>query len=172
MLALLGITTLFVVLFAVALLARRPSPDWPAAVRHPLGVLWASSACLLGSSCALERAARMARDGRVPRARTVGWLAASLALGTAFVASQTAAWLVAWRGGFEPSSSGHAAVFFALTGVHALHVLGGLAFLGARLVRCVRTAGSLPAASLRLGALYWHFMGALWLVLVAFLVLV
>ncbi|HEX6885803.1 MAG TPA: cytochrome c oxidase subunit 3 [Planctomycetota bacterium] len=171
-LALLGISTLFAVLIAVALLLRRPAPDWRGGARPPLGALWASSACLLLSSLAAERAARRARAGSGARRAVARGLATSLALGLAFVAAQVALWLAWRRAGHVPAASGYAAVFFSLTGLHALHVLGGLAFLGALWARWRRPSADPPAGSVRLGALYWHFMGVLWLVLVALFVLV
>jgi heme/copper-type cytochrome/quinol oxidase subunit 3 len=79
--------------------------------------------------------------------------------------------VLAWRAGVVPATSGYAAVFFAITGLHALHVLCGLGILGVlalRLGRGARSAAS-AARSVRLGALYWHFMGLLWLVLFALL---
>lgn len=171
-LALLGISTLFAVLIAVALLLRRPAADWPARGTPPLGALWASSACLLASSLAAEHAARSARGGPSARRTVVRGLAASLLLGAAFVAAQVALWLAWRRAGYVPASSGYAAVFFSLTGLHALHVLGGLVFLAALGLRWARAEAVPSAGSVRLGALYWHFMGLLWLVLVALFVLV
>jgi cytochrome c oxidase subunit 3 len=171
-LALLGITTLFATLIAVALLLRRSAPDWRAQASPALGALWASSACLLASGLAVELAARQARAASPARRAVLGWLGASLVLGAAFVAAQTTLWLAWWRGGFGPSAGGYAAVFFALTGLHALHVLGGLAYLAALLARWAPAGATPPAASVSHGALYWHFMGALWLVLFALLVVV
>lgn len=156
-LALAGISTLFVVLIAVWLFLRRPAPDWRAAdAPGALDALWISTACLIGSSVAVELAAR--RSGR----RTLRWLVVSLVLGLSFLAAQIWLWSGLWRAGLVPSASGYAAVFFALTGLHALHALGGLGFLG---VLAVWMRRAREAPSVRLGAVYWHFMGALWLVL-------
>jgi heme/copper-type cytochrome/quinol oxidase subunit 3 len=163
-LALGGITTLFLVLIAVWLFLRRPAPDWRAALgTGALEALWISTACLATSSATVELAARRARRGR--RGATRRWMLASLLLGAAFLAAQVHLWLALWRAGLVPGASGYAAVFFALTGLHALHVLGGLAFLGAMAVRL--PAGEEPVGGLgvRLGAVYWHFMGGLWLLL-------
>ncbi len=163
-LALAGITTLFVVLIAVWLLLRRPATDWRAAdAAGALNALWLSTACLLASSAAVELAARRARSGVDGRRAALRWLTASLVLGLAFLAAQAFLWIGLWSAGLVPSASGYAAVFFALTGLHALHVLGGLGFLGALAMRLRRRAAWIP--SVRLGAVYWHFMGALWLVL-------
>jgi cytochrome c oxidase subunit 3 len=167
-LALAGITTLFVVLIAVWLFLRRPATDWRGAeAAGALDALWLSTVCLAASSAAVELAARRARDGAPARRATLRWLATSLALGLAFLAAQVWLWIGLWHAGLVPSASGYAAVFFTLTGLHALHVLGGLGFLGALAVWLRRRARELP--SVRLGALYWHFMGALWLVLFSLL---
>ena len=163
-LALAGITTLFVVLIAVWLFLRRPAPDWRAAdATGALNALWLSTACLLASSAAVELAARRSRAGPLARQQTLRWLVASVALGLTFLAAQAWLWTGLWRAGLVPSASGYAAVFFALTGLHALHVLGGLGFLGALAVLLRRQP--MRIMSVRLGAVYWHFMGALWLVL-------
>ena len=164
-LALTGITTLFFVLIAVWLFLRRPAPDW-----HPASApraLWLSTLFLAASSLAVERAARAAR--REEQRTTRRWLGASLALGLAFLAAQALLWTSLWRAGFVPAAGGYAAVFFALTGLHALHVLGGLVFL-AFLAHGLRRARRVP--SVRLGAIYWHYMGAIWLVLFTLLVFV
>jgi cytochrome c oxidase subunit 3 len=87
-------------------------------------------------------------------------------LGLAFLVAQAQLWATLWRAGFVPATSGYAAVFFALTGLHALHVLGGLAFLGF----LVRGLGhDVHAPGVRLGAVYWHYMGVIWVVLFALL---
>ncbi len=160
-LAMAGITTLFLVLIAVWFFLRRPAPDWRAS-ESPPAALWLSTACLMASSVAVELAARRARASRPRAARR--WLGLSLVLGLAFLAAQAALWTSLWRAGLVPAASGYAAVFFALTGLHALHALGGLGFLGFLALGHARTP-----ASLRLGAIYWHFMGAIWLVLFALL---
>jgi len=161
-LALAGITTLFVVLIAVWLFLRRPAPDWRAAdATGALNALWLSTACLLASSVAVELAARHA--GARARQQALRWLVASVVLGLSFLAAQAWLWTGLWHAGLVPSASGYAAVFFALTGLHALHVLGGLGFLGALAVFLRRQP--VRVSSVRLGAVYWHFMGGLWVVL-------
>lgn len=162
-LALTGITTLFLVLIAVWLFLQRPAPDWRAAgAAGATDGLWFSTTCLLASSLAIEVAARRARRGEERRS-TLRWLAGSVALGFAFLLAQAQLWAALWRAGLVPANSGYAAVFFALTGLHALHVLGGLGFLGVLIRSLWRDPRRAP--SVRLGAIYWHFMGAIWLVL-------
>lgn len=161
-LALAGITILFVVLIAAWLFLRRPAPDWRAAdATGALNALWLSTACLLASSVAVELAAR--RAGLRKRQQALRWLVASLVLGLSFLAAQAWVWTGLLHAGLVPSASGRAGVFFVLTGLHALHVLGGLGFLGTLAVFLRRQP--VRVSSVRLGAVYWHYMGALWVVL-------
>lgn len=165
-LALGGITTLFLVVVAVWWLLRRDALAWNGAgAPGATGSMWLSTLLLLASGLAVELAART--EGSRPRATRL-WLDASLVLGVLFLLAQTRLWLELWRAGFVPARSTQAAGFFALTGLHALHVLGGLLFLAALTLRR-RRAPARPT-SVRLGAIYWHYMGALWLVLFTLLV--
>jgi cytochrome c oxidase subunit 3 len=159
------VATLFLVLLAVWLLLRRGEQDWPPpGPFSPPRALWISTLLLLSSSAALERAARVAVAGQPPEPRAAWrWLGASSALGWAFLGAQAALWRALWKSGLVPASSGYAAVFFALTGLHALHVLGGLGFQGFLLRENWRRRQG--GAALRPCATYWHFMGALWLLL-------
>jgi len=173
-LAMAGITTLFLVLIAVWLLLRRPAPDWPLSAPAPaVHFLWISTSLLLASSAAVERAARMARALVSPRVEVRRWLALGVALGIAFVCAQVLLWRTLWSSGNVPASSGYAAVFFAFTGLHALHVVGGLLFLGATAHALGKPNGEvIQRGRVRLGALYWHFMGGIWLVLFVLLYVV
>jgi cytochrome c oxidase subunit 3 len=158
-LVVIGVTTLFLVLVAVALLLRRPAPDWrAAAVELPLVRLGLGTLALVASSASFERAAR--RPGRARRELVLGLLA-----GAGFLGLQGWLWLALVAAGQAPAAGGYLAVLYVLTGLHALHVLGGLGFL-ARLA-CLAQP---PASTLRLAALYWHFMGFLWVVVLALLV--
>jgi len=159
-LVVLGVTTLFLVLVAVALLLRRPAPDWhAAAVELPLAQLAASTLMLLAASGALEHAARRPRRARFA-------LAWGLAAGLAFLGLQSGLWLALFARGAVPAAGGYLAVLYLLTGLHALHVLGGLGY-SLRLL----WQPSPAQAALRLAALYWHFMGLIWVVVLALLLL-
>lgn len=167
-LTLVGITTLFVVVIVAWWILRRGTlaaeRTWPPALLEPLAL---STILLLGSGVAVEFAARRERLGASGRRASRRWLTTALGCGAAFLLAQLQLWLGLSRAGFVPASSGLAAGFFALTGLHALHVLGGLGFLGSLAVRLRRARDRVP--SVRLGAVYWHFMGGLWLVLLGIL---
>jgi heme/copper-type cytochrome/quinol oxidase subunit 3 len=82
---------------------------------------------------------------------------------------------IEWRGeiaaGLIPSVNTFLAMYFTLTGIHALHVVGGLvanvwAIAGARRVGDAMTLGRLRAL-----ALYWTFVDVVWLVIFVLLYL-
>ena len=69
------------------------------------------------------------------------------------------------RRGLVPSVNTFLATYFTLTGLHALHVIGGLAanfwaLTGVRRVGMAMTAGRLRALSL-----YWAFVDIVWMII-------
>ncbi len=96
------------------------------------------------------------------------WLFAAAALASLFLLTQTANWF-AMRPPSDKNSL-YIATFFLLTGVHALHVLGGFVPLGFVLYHAMRRHYSSSShEGLSLCAQYWHFLGGVWLVLVSML---
>jgi cytochrome c oxidase subunit 3 len=55
----------------------------------------------------------------------------------------------------------HSSFFFLLTGLHGLHLLGGLVWFLVVLVRVRRMDYTPGEDGLRLFATYWHFLAAL-----------
>ncbi|MBI4467820.1 MAG: cytochrome c oxidase subunit 3 [Acidobacteria bacterium] len=148
--------------FTSAYLVREAGSDWRPIPVPP--VLWLNSGLLLLSSFAIEMA--RARQRRMEAGRYNGWLAGTTLLGTAFLAGQLLAWRqLAAEGLYLPSNS-HSAFFYVLTGVHGLHLLGGIGALLYALI-AIRRPAPPPAAiqHLKLCATYWHFVGGLWLYL-------
>jgi cytochrome c oxidase subunit III len=141
-------------LFASVLLAyaivRAEAPHWPPAggASFPRGAAALNTIALLAASGALHRARRGAADA----ARL--WVRAAFGFGAAFLIAQVALWrhLVAIQLGPRAGVLGE--VFFALSALHALHVLGGLVALAAG-----------GAKRLRLLTIYWDFVLAVWAVI-------
>jgi len=135
--------------FAAAYLERSSARGWTT-VRLP-GLLWLNTALLLASSVSVELARRHAGGG---------WLKATFGLGVLFLAGQVGAWLVLRSQGVFLPTNPYAAFFYVLSGLHALHVVGGLIALA--------VAGARPRL-LPLCAGYWHFMGLVWIYILAVL---
>ena len=168
---LLSISTLFIAFLGAYLFLRRAADVWPppGSPVAPDG-LWISTAVLAVSSLVLGYAPRERRRGHAAAARR--WLVLTIALGAFFLGVQ--AWL--WRGlfdrGLTTDSNAYGALFYSLTGLHALHVIGGLVFLGCAAIAAAAAARSPRKRTLiEFAAIYWHFIGVLWLVLFAVLYL-
>ncbi|MBI3932342.1 MAG: cytochrome c oxidase subunit 3 [Acidobacteria bacterium] len=159
--AFLGTVTMLFVGMTSAYMVRRASADWrPLA---PPAILWLNTGALLASSAALEVARRRFRGWDLPAART--WVAVTGLLGALFVAGQYGAWRALAAQGIFLASNPHSSFFYVLTGLHGLHLLGGLAWFAAvasRLRRMTLTPGE---DGLRLFAVYWHFLAGLWVYL-------
>lgn len=131
--------------------------------------MWISTVLIAASSLAFERARYLLRRAWLARYRRA--LLATFVAGGLFILCQIYSWerLVEQGVGFEANARGSA--FYILTGVHALHLLGGM--LGVMHVRRKslgvndRSEQSLRAQRRRnsAAALYWHSMGLLWFVL-------
>jgi cytochrome c oxidase subunit 3 len=136
-------------LFAYAVV-RLQAPSWPppGTPPFPRGGAAVHGLLLVATSVALRAAARRR-----------GWAAGALALGTGFLVAQLALWrqLVAARLG--PGAGAFGDVFFALSALHAAHVLGGLVALGASVLP------EAPRRRLQLSTIYWDFLLAVWLVI-------
>jgi len=162
-----AITMMFAA-FTSALVVRQGSgPDWQH-IAIPR-VLFLNTLLLVASSVSLEvfrrkfSAHRMGPEAEMrlnPR-----WLYASLVMGMLFVAGQYAAWLQLRREGVYVASNPSSSFFYVLTAAHAVHVIGGLGGL-LYLIYLLRSQ-VLRRTTLDVAATYWHFMGALWVYLLA-----
>lgn len=129
------------------------SPAFSAPARN-LNVTAAAvfTACLLASSFTMWRVAETG-------ARS--WLGVTLVLGAVFLYGQASEYVHLLHQNVTMATSQFGTTFFALTGLHALHVLAGLILLGGFLT--VQSARS--GAALQSIALYWYFVDAVWLVI-------
>lgn len=96
--------------------------------------------------------------------RLANMLLATTLLGIFFVGLQVMVWTELWNVGLTTRSGAYGSVFYGLTVIHAAHVLVGL-FALARLTYRAFIGAYTPATYLapRLWAMYWHFVGVVWL---------
>jgi cytochrome c oxidase subunit 3 len=137
--------------------------DWsPLAVPR---LLWLNTALLILSSAGMQWARAAARRGQADRVK-VG-LAAGGVLAWAFLAGQLLAWRQLSASGYFMASSPAIAFFYLLTGVHGLHLLGGLLVWGKTVVRMAHAGVELIdlRLSVELCTVYWHYLLLVWLVL-------
>jgi len=159
--AFLGTISMLFIGFTSAYLIRRTSADWRPL--SPPWILWLNTAALVASSFTLQAARRRLRDwdlrGLPP------WVAATGVLGVLFLAGQIMAWRRLAAQGIFLASNPHNSFFYVLTGLHGLHLLGGLVWFAAVLVQVRRMAYTPGEDGLRLFATYWHFLAGLWIYL-------
>ena len=172
-LALVSITMLFLVLTSAYIFNH--------ANRHPIvmpKVFWLSTFLIIASSLTMELARRSLkrRDERGYKLR----LAITIALGLGFLMAQLAAWHQLVERGFYINSNFykgdtytrnfHSTYAYLFTGLHGVHLLGGLVAL---CYLALRAQGNWTMVRRRVSfdvtALYWHFLAGLWLYLLAFL---
>ena len=162
----LAVATVLFTLFLVVYVERLTFPDW-----RPLsepGVLWLNTLLLVIGSAGFHWAWVNADRGNLEGIRT-GLLAGGLA-SFAFLAGQLWAWRLLVDLGFYDMGNPAVGFFYLLTGVHGVHLLGGL-------VAWFRTSAKVKAGadlaqlrmSVELCAIYWHFLLVVWLVLFALL---
>jgi heme/copper-type cytochrome/quinol oxidase subunit 3 len=149
---------LFGALFSAYAMLRVAAPVWPSGaevLNVPLGTL--NTVVLLGATLLVW----LARSGSAPDAR---WpFLASAALALLFVAVKTWEYRGELAGGSLPSKNTFLALYFTLTGLHALHVLGGaLANLWVA-VSAARVGRAMTLGRARALSLYWLFVNMVWL---------
>lgn len=149
--------TAVVMLFAglsSAYVVLRGLPTWQNILVPRLA--WLNTIVLILSSFSLE-AARSAVTKRQVRP-IKRWVGISGVLGLGFLFGQIAVWSELVAAGVYLQSTLHSSFFYVLSAIHGLHVIGGL--IGMALVYFKTSEERFKAC-----ALYWHFMGAIWLYL-------
>ena len=133
-------------------------------------LLWLNTGLLILSSGALQWAQAAARRGKMDGVR--GGLLAGGVFALAFLAGQLVAWRQLDAEGYYLTANPAAAFFYLITGVHGLHLLGGLVALGRTMDKAWRdvAVGELRL-SVELCTIYWHFLLLVWLVFFGLLLL-
>ena len=141
--------------------------DWsPLAVPR---VLWVNTATLILSSAAMQWAREAVGRGQAERLRIA--LIAGGALAWVFLGGQLFAWSQLRASGHFVASNPAIGFFYLLTGVHGLHLLGGLVVWVKTVVRMAQPGIELVdlRLSVELCTVYWHYLLLVWLVLFAVL---
>jgi cytochrome c oxidase subunit 3 len=157
--------------------------DWRPVLLPP--ILYVNTALLLLSSLTMERARlNIFREidvleewlglGRPALRNTLPWVAATLLLGSLFLAGQVVAWrqLTLQGFAFDRWSTPASYFFYVITGLHAAHLILGVAGL----LVCLCALGWFKRVEFRQVAVdatawFWHTMSLAWLVLLGVLAL-
>ena len=155
-----AIFTIFVVayLFYLGKSLTGPTPG------QVLEIPWLNSICLLSSSFTIWRSEHAIASGRI-RQFTAWWLA-TIVLGAFFLVGTATEWRkLIYHDGLTVHTNLFGTTFYSLVGLHATHVVVGLVMLS--LVLAIALAGKIQAEHakrIKVLALYWHFVDAVWVV--------
>lgn len=158
---------LFGALFASYIMLRVGATSWPAGETY-LSVPWAflNTLVLITSSVTMVMAWASLMRNSFPRFRL--YMGLTIFFGLCFMVIKYIEYSAKFEHGYYPSENTFLAIYFTLTGLHGLHVLGGMAVNayfwgpGARLWKSnprwftnrVEHAG-----------LFWHFVDLVWIFL-------
>lgn len=179
--------------FSVAYLLRRgyltfdPSSSGYGRTWLPVRLPWATlifnTSVLIASSVTMEFARRhITREAALAPVRTIPgvslgderhfpWLAITTVLGLTFLGAQMFLWTQLASAGFHLYSGGPSSSFvYFLTGMHALHLAGGiLALLFANVSAWIHRPVEGRRIVVDITSWYWHFMAGLWVYIIGLL---
>lgn len=146
------------------ILFRLAHPEW-AEHAHHLNVLIGSinTLVLLTSSYTMVRA--YAAVGRKDRKAMCGNLLTSALLGFVFLVIKSVEYSGKFSAGLTPNSGVFWAFYFAMTGLHALHVLAGAIAIFILFYYSSRDRIWPIANRIEFVGLYWHFVDVVWIFL-------
>jgi cytochrome c oxidase subunit 3 len=155
--------------------------DW-LPVDLPWALLLMNTVVLLASSVTMEfarrdvaRQAALAPVKSIPGVslgdeKTFPWLGLTLVMGIGFLAGQYTAWRALEDRGFYLATSASSSFVYLLTGMHAIHLAGGVIALGyAGLTALLHRPVEARRIVVDIAAWYWHFMALLWIYIFALL---
>jgi cytochrome c oxidase subunit 3 len=154
--------------------------DW-IPVRLP-ALLLVNTCVLLVSSLTMVLARRqvageaaLARAVSIPEVaaghgQTISWLGLTVVLGLTFLTMQWMAWRELAASGFYVATSPSSSFVYLLTGMHGVHLLGGVVALGfAGAASLLRRPVTSRLVILDVTGWYWHFMALLWIYILCLL---
>ena len=155
-----GLTSAFIV--------RRAAGNWLEFSIPP--VFYVSTLVIVVSSLTLHAAYRAFK--REAEGAYRGLIVLSFLLGIAFLVLQYVGWQTLAAEGIPLRINPSGDFVYAISWLHAFHVIGGLAALAVSVVLAyARQLRRTPARQLRLELIliYWHFVDVLWVYLIVFL---
>jgi cytochrome c oxidase subunit III len=156
--------------FTSAYLVRQAAGNWqeyqvPEIFFISTIVLLASSACIHYAYSAFGKGKKM---------RYQGALTMTFVLGIGFIILQYYGWNALYDIGVPLDGNPSGSFFYVISGIHALHILGGIAALGVALFHAFTLPFEVTAKRKHRFSLvtqYWHFVDVLWLYLFVFILL-
>jgi heme/copper-type cytochrome/quinol oxidase subunit 3 len=158
---------LFGALFSSYILLRTAAPEWPHAwqiLNIPLATL--NTVILIGSSVTMVMSWASLELKSFSRFRL--YMGATFLLGLAFLLVKSFEYGSKFEHHLFPSTSNFFAVYFTLTGLHGLHVIGGMivnAYLWGPGSKMWKSDPRRFTNRVEIAGLYWHFVDLVWIFL-------
>ena len=162
---------LFGGLFSAYFMLRAGAPAAWLPLREHLATVVQGTVAIVAAGAALVVAARLSAAGST---RVRAALSASAGFAMVFGGFKFADYASLLAHHLGPAASTQMATYFLLTGVHLLHVVGGLIAIAWVAVRTSAAPADRPAAANRLRALalYWGFVDVVWVIIFVLLYVV
>jgi len=158
---------LFGALFSSYILLRVGSDDWPVGselLNIPLATL--NTFLLIISSVTVVLGWASLRLGEIGRAKMFLWVTVALAFG--FLIVKSFEYGAKFSHHISPATNNFYATYFTMTGLHGLHVVGGIAVFLYLLTSGSKLLDENPehyANRIECAGLYWHFVDLVWIFL-------
>jgi cytochrome c oxidase subunit 3 len=173
-------------LFVAYLVYRSASPEGFQEASHHLNVTWGAvnTIVLIVSSLTMAMAVRAAQTS-APAMTQVGWLAATMVLGAAFLGVKVVEYTdkfthhlvpgpnFQWTGKHPAAAEQFYSLYFCMTGLHALHMIVGLGIMAViSYMAWKRQFDGSYFTPVEVSGLYWHFVDIVWIFLFPLLYLI
>lgn len=158
---------LFGALFSSYILLRVAAPSWPVGadiLNVPLATL--NTMVLISSSVTMVMSWAALRMNKFGQFRV--WLGLTLLAGCGFMVIKSIEYGAKFSHHLYPSENTFMAIYFVLTGLHGLHVLGGMivmAYFWGPGAKMWKTNPRQFTNRIEVIGLYWHFVDLVWIFL-------
>ena len=158
---------LFGALFSALILLRTGATSWPhgyEVLNVPLATI--NTMVLITSSVSMVMSWAALRLGDFGKYRK--WMGLTFLLGLVFMVIKTIEYAAKFEHHLYPSHDNFMATYFTLTGLHGLHVLGGMiviAYLLGPGSKMWKTEPERFTNRVEVVGLYWHFVDLVWIFL-------
>jgi heme/copper-type cytochrome/quinol oxidase subunit 3 len=158
---------LFGALFSALILLRTGATSWPhgyEVLNVPLATI--NTMVLITSSVSMVMSWAALRLGDFGRFRK--WMGLTFVLGLVFMVIKTMEYAAKFEHHLYPSHDNFMATYFTLTGLHGLHVLGGMVVIAYLLgpgSKMWKTEPERFTNRVEVVGLYWHFVDLVWIFL-------
>ncbi len=170
LIALGSFSMLFVALLASYGILRSRSAIWMSYTigTIPLFLAWVNTVVILISSITLFMASKA--NERENKILTLNQIYTTIIIGLVFLSLQIILWNMLINDDFTITSHQAGSVFYMLSGLHGLHILGGLISL-IWLIFKIRV-NNLILKPMRLVSMFWHYLTLIWIVIFITVILI